>query len=369
MNVPHDPNGENANRRRSANAKTVSLIILGITAFILGFALVPDISRCIVAPLGFAVGFVGLIIALLALDKVAFQAEVQKTAVLLKRSTTALIVLGSLLYLGTALNALHRTRHYLPEKSRQDVAMLTSAVETYKARYGIYPTVLAQLAHPPGSDAVVESEDNLLDPWRRRYDYDPAGSRNGYSHPDIWTVTPSGELIANWMPTPINVPAFLALLGFSIALAGLTIAFLGRNKKLYQISVRWAANTSRRIAPFLIVVGTLLYFGAVIPPLFYLDDSKPDKARADVQTLTRVVELFKARFGTYPATLEELVHPPDGRQPFLQAESDLRDAWGHPYNYDPAGLMNQGRRVDIWCVQPDGKLIGNWMQNWPSNCD
>ena len=36
------------------------------------------------------------------------------------------------------------------------------------------------------------------------------------------------------------------------------------------------------------------------------------------------------------------------------------DPWKKPYQYDPSGPRNNGRRPDIWTVAPDGLEIGNW---------
>jgi general secretion pathway protein G len=74
---------------------------------------------------------------------------------------------------------------------------LTIGVKSYQLRYESYPARLDQLVQPPdGGPFVLPGA--LLDPWGRPFQYDPAGPRNHGKQPDIWTVTPKGEVIGNW---------------------------------------------------------------------------------------------------------------------------------------------------------------------------
>jgi hypothetical protein len=38
----------------------------------------------------------------------------------------------------------------------------------------------------------------------------------------------------------------------------------------------------------------------------------------------------------------------------------LKDPWGKPYSYDPAGPKNAGLKPDIWSAGGGKVLIGNW---------
>src|SRR5262249_14735029 len=77
------------------------------------------------------------------------------------------------------------------DRARADLNTLTLAVRTYKLKSGANPQSLNDvLQYIAGGDPW-----NLVDPWGRRYDYDPNGPRNGGKWPDIWTVSPSGELL------------------------------------------------------------------------------------------------------------------------------------------------------------------------------
>ena len=92
------------------------------------------------------------------------------------------------------------------------------------------------------------------------------------------------------------------------------------------------------------------------------EDSKSCRAWHDEQTLTRAIRAFQIRFDRIPDRLDELMTPPDGGKPFMESKQNLIDPWGSPYHYDAAGLRNQGHHPDIWCVTPDGNLVGNWME-------
>ena len=80
--------------------------------------------------------------------------------------------------------------------ARLEILSLTKAAETYKIKRGNYPEKLADLK----TAGYVEPKATLLDPWGKRYQYDPAGKRNGGQKPDIWTEDPDKNEIGNWQP-------------------------------------------------------------------------------------------------------------------------------------------------------------------------
>src|SRR5262245_10925474 len=80
--------------------------------------------------------------------------------------------------------------------ARLEILSLTKAAETYKIKRGNYPEKLADLK----AVGYVEPKATLLDPWGKRYQYDPAGKRNGGKKPDIWTEDPDKNEIGNWQP-------------------------------------------------------------------------------------------------------------------------------------------------------------------------
>jgi type II secretory pathway pseudopilin PulG len=94
--------------------------------------------------------------------------------------------------------------------SQKDVAKtqvkgpLTQAVQTYFLRHQQYPGSLAQLRQADDrGPAILDSDDALIDPWGRQYQYDPAGPMNQGMKPDIWTIAPDNQKLGNWAS---NVP-------------------------------------------------------------------------------------------------------------------------------------------------------------------
>jgi hypothetical protein len=96
-------------------------------------------------------------------------------------------------------------------------------------------------------------------------------------------------------------------------------------------------------------------------------EKKADVANAQIHALAEAVEIHRLRRGEYPATLDDLMRPQDGRAPILDA-GHLNDPWGRKYRYDRRGLRNGGKVPDIWSDGPNGDgtdLIGNWMPTQP----
>jgi hypothetical protein len=80
----------------------------------------------------------------------------------------------------------------------------------------------------------------------------------------------------------------------------------------------------------------------------------------DVQTLSRAVEAYKISNGEYPSGLDDLAKKQPGGGPALVEAGALKDPWGKPYSYDPAGPKNAGLKPDIWSAGGGKVLIGNW---------
>jgi hypothetical protein len=79
------------------------------------------------------------------------------------------------------------------QTAKADVKALEKALQKYCIKRGEYPARLDALV----GDGDIDSTD-LRDPWKREYQYDPAGRKNKGERPDIWTVTPGREVIGNW---------------------------------------------------------------------------------------------------------------------------------------------------------------------------
>jgi Type II secretion system (T2SS), protein G len=80
------------------------------------------------------------------------------------------------------------------------VKALAVVCDAYKVKHGKYPDTLATLLERDEFGAIwLDDPAKLIDPWGRRYQYDPKGTNNNGLHPDIWVVTPDdGTIIGNW---------------------------------------------------------------------------------------------------------------------------------------------------------------------------
>jgi hypothetical protein len=105
----------------------------------------------------------------------------------------------------------------------------------------------------------------------------------------------------------------------------------------------------------LISVGLAVTWFAVLGPV--LEEERENRAWYYVKHLTIAADAFKAKHGSYPAALSELTSAPVPRPP---EPGELIDPWGRPYQYDPSGPKNEGKRPDIWAVTPSGEVIRNW---------
>jgi hypothetical protein len=123
--------------------------------------------------------------------------------------------------------------------------------------------------------------------------------------------------------------------------------------------LRWAW-----VGPALLVlVGALGYYLVLRPEV---DQPDPDevKLRTHQILLMRLMvacEEYHANNGRYPPTLAALAQQqPNGKPPLVEPDA-LKDPWGQPLGYDPAGPRNGGRCPDIWANRPGGKVIGNFL--------
>jgi hypothetical protein len=83
-------------------------------------------------------------------------------------------------------------------------------------------------------------------------------------------------------------------------------------------------------------------------------------ARPHLRLLTEACDQYNLNHGSYPPTLAALAQQqPNGQGPLVPAHA-LKDPWGQPYGYDPAGPRNGCMHADIWVNRPGGKVIGNW---------
>lgn len=89
------------------------------------------------------------------------------------------------------------------------------------------------------------------------------------------------------------------------------------------------------------------------------EDAKVERARRDMRDLSQLTEEFKAQMGHYPVSLKILTEPRRDNWKGIPDEWVI-DPWGKPYQIDPKGYRNNGRKADVFTTLPDGKTIGNF---------
>ena len=86
---------------------------------------------------------------------------------------TILGIIGTVL----AVNVFEAFNSSKPKLAKMAIKQLVDAVNFYKMDHGKLPESLDELLHPPqeggGAKAYINSRDNLIDPWKHPYDYQP----------------------------------------------------------------------------------------------------------------------------------------------------------------------------------------------------
>jgi hypothetical protein len=96
--------------------------------------------------------------------------------------------------------------------------------------------------------------------------------------------------------------------------------------------------------------------------IFDADNARRERAKVDVQTLTRAVDTYFIANGAYPETLKQLT---EGMKPFLEARA-LTDPWGRPYVYEPNIRDEQTNRPLIYSQGPRPGDASGRIRNWPA---
>src|SRR5262249_58032665 len=140
--------------------------------------------------------------------------------------------------------------------------------------------------------------------------------------------------------------------------------------KLQKQAKKVARHSTRQaftLMEMLVVVAIIVILAAIAIPnyLSYLESSKVDRAKAEVQSLTTVVKAYFAKHGgTYPESLAILCQPDqESGTPAVLKQKDLQDPWGQPYVYDP-NQLHQTQRFPLIYSQGapgSGKQIRNWV--------
>ena len=130
--------------------------------------------------------------------------------------------------------------------------------------------------------------------------------------------------------------------------------------------IRKSEKHSRRRQAFtlmevMVAVAIILILASVggIVVFRYLDNAKNDLSKAGTKALETGCISYKLKYGEWPPNLQQLVTPPDGGQPYVDA-SALNDQWGKQYQYNPAGPHHNGTKPDIWTTGSNNEELGNW---------
>jgi general secretion pathway protein G len=107
----------------------------------------------------------------------------------------------------------------------------------------------------------------------------------------------------------------------------------------------------------LVILGLLAAFAAP-QVLNYLGRAKTDAARAQVQNIASVLDLYRLEVGSYPsqqdgleALLEEPADAPRWNGPYVKRRDALTDPWGRMYVYRFPG---EHGAYDLYSLGADG---------------
>ena len=172
--------------------QSVILLTVAVIAAVIGY-LLPHFDSYIVCYIGLGIAAVGVALGIILPWEKIVDALAKLASPSRRVAAYSLIVFG--LIIAVSGISFSYGGNDKVDRARGDLQTLTTAVRTYKLKSGTYPQSLdGVLQYITGGEPSC-----LLDPWGRRYDYDPNGPRNGGKYPDIWTVAPNGVLICNWM--------------------------------------------------------------------------------------------------------------------------------------------------------------------------
>ena len=111
----------------------------------------------------------------------------------------------------------------------------------------------------------------------------------------------------------------------------------------------------------MVVVAIIVLLAAMAAPLVMgrMDEARVQRARVDCKTLATQADMYKLKYGDYPATLDQLTAPgADGSTPFIEARY-LTDPWNQRYQYSAVPTHNTVGKAEVWTVH-NNIQIGSW---------
>lgn len=116
----------------------------------------------------------------------------------------------------------------------------------------------------------------------------------------------------------------------------------------------------------LVVVAILVVLASVasIYLFRYLEDAKADATKLKMQQLERACKAYATKNdGVFPASLQELIAPADGSDPYLEGGiTAILDGWQQPINYNPQAIGPVGE-IGVSFSASYGKRFVYW-PNW-----
>jgi general secretion pathway protein G len=110
------------------------------------------------------------------------------------------LIVVSIIVILASLGGMYAFRAYEDAKvneAKVKAISIAKAAEGFRLNNGNYPNDLNELVHPPSGRPYL-APDELVDPWGKPYQFDPAGGHNNGLKADVFTTTPTGELVGNW---------------------------------------------------------------------------------------------------------------------------------------------------------------------------
>ena len=125
--------------------------------------------------------------------------------------------------------------------------------------------------------------------------------------------------------------------------AGMTAGWIGRLFRTLRGANAGAGFTLIELLVVLVILGLLAAFAAP-QVLNYLGRAKTDAARAQVQNIAGILDLYRLEVGSYPsqqdgleALLEQPADAPRWNGPYVKRRDALMDPWGRIYVYRVPG--------------------------------
>ncbi len=129
---------------------------------------------------------------------------------------------------------------------------------------------------------------------------------------------------------------------------------------LLRPAPRRNARRAFTLMEVLVVVAIIVVLASIGFVAFrYLGESKEQICKTRIKVVEDAVSAYYLKNGGFPASLEELITPPDSNTPAYLEPSAILDPWGKPFEYLPGQRSTTGK-PKIQTISETGKIISNW---------